>query len=204
MRRTTPEQTPQDSGSIPLAAHQTSPALGLRETLAFCTRNFPFLEQIPRNHAVLNRHLSRRKLPGEFRLKSTAAPRRLLNLMRISSRPKSLLRVLSAPRTYRMLETLPWTGTRMIVTSILKEMNFQIRNRSTLRRQSANVLFLMMRRWFSILRSIRWHRNHRKLSHYKMMPYWEAPFVRHSLAQNFLRPRNDFVTPITTRKPCGK
>lgn len=204
MRRVTPEQTPRDSGSTPLAARLTTRVLGLRETLASCTRNFPSPERIPRNQAVLNGHLSPKKLHGEFHLKSTAMPQRLLNLMRISSLPKSLLRVLSAPLTSIRWETLPWTGTRMIVTSILKETNSQIRNKSTLRRQSGNALFPMMRRWFSILRSLRSHRNHRKLSHYKMMPCWEAPFVRHSLAPSFPRRRNDFVTPTTTRKLCAK
>lgn len=171
MHRKTPEQTLPDFGSTPLAARQTSRVLGLRETLASCAQIFPSPERRPRRHVVLNSHLSPRKRPGEFLPKSTAA--RLSNLMRISSLPKSLLgvlRVLSGPRTFRMSGTRLWTGTRMIVTSIPKEMNSRIRNRITLQRQLDNALFLMMRQWFSTLRSLRWHRNLRKLSQYKMTP----------------------------------
>lgn len=71
--------------------------------------------------------------------------------MRISSLPESFLRVLSGPRTFRMSGTRLWTGTRMIVTSIPKEMKFQIGNKSTPQRQLGNALFLMMRQWFSTL-----------------------------------------------------
>lgn len=162
MHRTTPEQTLPDFGSTPLAARQTSRVLGHREILDFCDRTSPFPERRPRRHVVLNSHLSPRKRPGAFLPKSTAA--RLSNLMRIFSLPKSLLRVLSAPRTFRMSGTRLWTGTRMIATSIPKEMNFRIRNKSTPQRQLGNALFLMMRQWFSTLRSLRWHRNLRKLS----------------------------------------
>lgn len=162
MHRTTPEQTPPDFGSTPLAARRTSRVLGHRETLDSCDHNFPFPERRPRRHVVLNSHLSPRKRPGAFLPRSTAA--RLSNLMRISSLPKSLLRGLSAPRTFRMSGIRLWTGTRMIATFIPKEMNFQIRNKSTPQRQLDNALFLMMRQWFSTLRSLRWHKNLRKLS----------------------------------------
>lgn len=204
MHRPTLEQTPLDSENILLEARQTSRVLDLREMLASCTRNFPSPERIPRNHAVLNSHLSPRRHPSESLLKSTATPQRLSNLMRISGLSKSLLRVLRTPRTFRMSETLLWTGIRMIVTSTHKDMNFQTRNKSTPQRQSGSALFLMTRRWFSTPRSLRWRRKRRNLSQYRMMPYWEAPFVRHSLAQSSPHPRNDFVTLITTKKLCGE
>lgn len=203
MRRTL-EQTPPDSGRTPLAARQTSRVLGLRETLVSCARNFLFLERRPRSHVVLTHHLLPRNHPGGFLLKSTAVLKRLSDLIHISSLPKSFLRSLSVPLTFRMRETLLWAGIVMIVTSIPREMSFQTRNKSTPQRRSGNALSLMKRRWFSTLRNPQWHRNHRKPSHYKMMPCWEAPFVRHFLAQSCLRPRSGFVTLITTRKLCAK
>lgn len=151
MHRTTLEQTPPNFGTTPLVARQTSRVLGLKETLDSCAHSFPFPERIPRKHVVLNGHLSPRKRPGEFLPKSTAARQRLSNQMRISSLPESFLRVLSGPRTFRMSGTRLWPGTRMIVTSIPKEMKFQIGNKSTPQRQLGNALFLMMRQWFSTL-----------------------------------------------------
>lgn len=206
MRRTTLEQTRPGSGRTPLAARQTSRVLGLRETLVSYARGFPFLERRPRGPVVLRDHLPAQNRLGGFLPQSTAPLQLLSHLVNISSLPRRFLRSLrshSVPLRTRMGATLLWIGIVMIVTLIPKE-SFQIRNRSTPQRRSGNALSLMTRRWSSTLRSLRWHRNHRNLSHYKMMPCWEVPSDRHSLAQSFPRPRSDFGTSITTRKLCEK